>query len=99
NGAEDGSVVEHEDALVGHEELEGGDALADQRVHVGQGLVVDLADYHVKSVVDLRLSCSLGHPPLEPGLETFAEVLNREVHDRGRATPGGGGGSRLEVVS
>src|SRR5439155_15633177 len=39
-------IVEHEDPGVGHEELEGWDALVDQRVHLFEDRIVDLAYGH-----------------------------------------------------
>ena len=49
-GPEDGGVVHHEHAGVGHEELEGGDALVlDHAVHVARDLVGQLAHDHVEA--------------------------------------------------
>ena len=48
HGAQDLAVVAVEDAGVGHEQLEAGDALADQDVHLLERALVDVGDDHVE---------------------------------------------------
>ena len=52
---EDAGVVEHEDAGIGHEEFEAGDAFADQGVHFFELRVGQVGDDAVERVVDRRL--------------------------------------------
>jgi hypothetical protein len=98
-GLEDRGVVHHEDARVGHEELEGRDALlAHHLVHVHRDLVAELAHDHVEAVVDHRLALGALHPALEGGVEPLTEVLDGEVDQGGGPAVGGGDGAALEVV-
>ena len=62
---EDRGVVAVEHARVGGEQLEVGDALGDQLVHLGQRVVVDVAHDHVEAVVDDRVALGLGVPRVE----------------------------------
>ncbi len=96
--AEDRRVVEHEDAGVGHEELEGGHALRDERVHLPLDGVVQVGDDHVEAVVDRRLAVRLRPPRVERVTERLPAVLDREVDDGGRAAVRRGDRARLEVV-
>ena len=65
HGAEDRAVVAEEDAGIGGEELEVGHALLDERVHLGQGRIGDVAHDHVEAVVDRGLALGLGVPCVE----------------------------------
>lgn len=69
HGAQDLAVVAVEDAGVGHELLEGGDALLDQQVHLLERLLVDVGDDHVEGVVDGAVAVGLG----VPGVEALAQ--------------------------
>ena len=66
---EDRPVVAVEHAGVCGEELEVGDALRDELVHLGEGVVVDVAHDHVEAVVRDSVAFGLG----VPGVETLAE--------------------------
>ena len=66
---QDRAVVAVEDARVGGEELEVGHALGDQRVHLGERVVVDVAHDHVEAVVGDGVALGLG----VPGVEALAE--------------------------
>ena len=92
------AVVEHEDAGVGHEQLERRHALADERVHLAFHLIGQLGDDHVEAVVDDRLAFGLLHPRLPGVVQRLAAVLNREVDDRRRAAEGRRHRPALEVV-
>lgn len=98
HGAEDLPVVAVEDAGVGHEELERGDALRDQQVHLLERRLVHVGEDHVERVVDGAVAVRLG----VPGVESFAQGaphgLDGEVDDRGGAAPGRGAGAGLEGV-
>ena len=91
-------IVEHEDAGVGHEQLERGDALADERVHLAFHLIVQLGDDHVEAVVDHGLAFGLLRPRFHRVVQRLAAVLDREVDDRRRAAEGGSHRAGLEVV-
>ena len=95
---EDARVVQHEDAGVGHEQLERRDALADERVHLLFHLIGQLGDDHVEPVVDGRLPLGLLHPRLPGVVKRLPLVLNREVDDRGGAAVRRGDRAGLEVV-
>ena len=77
---EDRPVVAVEDARVGREQLEVGDALGDEPVHLGQRVVVDVAHDHVEAVVDDGVALGLG----VPGVETLAQATRRATGPRSR---------------
>ncbi len=54
HGFEDAGVIEHENAGVGHEELEAGNAFAHQLRHLGELRVGQVGDDAVKSVIGHR---------------------------------------------
>jgi hypothetical protein len=61
--AQDLAVVGVEDARVGHEQLEAGDALVgDELVHRLERVVVDAAEDHVERVVDVAVALGLAVP-------------------------------------
>ena len=91
-------VVEHEDPGISHEELEGRDAFVDQRVHLLEDRVVDLAHDHVEAVVDVRLALRFLVPLVEALAQRLAEGLHRKVDDRRRPAPGGRRASGGEVI-
>ena len=92
-------VVDHQCALVGHEQLVGGHALVRQR---GQLLerpaFVKVGDRHVVAHVDHLLAVGLRAPLVERGAEGGALGLNHEVDVAGRPTERGGGLAGLDVV-
>ena len=98
HGPEDLAVVAVEDAGVGHEQLEAGDALADQHVHLLERLVGDVAHDHVKAVVDGTLALGLGEPGVEALAQRLAVGLDGEVDDRRRTAPRRRPGAGLEGV-
>ena len=91
-------VVGVEDARVGHEQLEAGDALVDQLVHRLERVVVDAADDLVEAVVDRAVAGGLGVPGGQAVLDPLAVPLHGEVDDRRRAAPGRRPGAGLEGV-
>ncbi len=95
---EDLAVVRVEDAGVGHEQLEAGDPLVDDRLHLLEGRVVDVADDHVEAVVDGAVARGFLHPVLEAAPNRLPLDLDREVDHRGRASVSGGARPGLEVV-
>lgn len=98
HGAQDLPVVAVEDARVGHEQLEGGDPLPHQVVHLLQGPLVDVREDHVEGVVDGAVAVGLLVPGVESLAQGLAPALHREVDDGGGAAPGGGPGAGLEGV-
>lgn len=98
HGAQDLPVVAVEDARVGHEQLEGRDALPHQEVHLLEGALVDVREDHVEGVVDGALAVGLVVPGVEALAQGVAHALDGEVDDRCGAAPGGGPGSGLERV-
>ena len=95
---EDLRVVGVEDARVGHEQLEAGDALVDQRVHRLERVLVDAADDLVEAVVDRAVARGLLVPGGQAVLDPLAVALHGEVDDRRRAAPGRRPGAGLEGV-
>ncbi len=87
HGPEDLGVVAVEDARVGHEQLEAGDSLGDEAVHLLEGSVVDVAQDHVEGVVDGALALGLGEPGVEALTHVLADPLDGEVDDRRGAAP------------
>lgn len=98
HGAQDLAVVAVEDARVGHELLEGGDALLHQQVHLLERVLVHVRHDHVEAVVDRAVALRLGVPGVEALAEGMADALHGEVDDRRRTAPGGGAGAGLEGV-
>ena len=98
HGPQDLAVVAVEHARVGHEQLEAGDAVVDERVHLLQRPFVDATEDHVEGVVDGALPLGLG----EPGVEAFPHVLplalHGEVDDGGGAAVGRRTGAGFERV-
>ena len=69
---EDRTVVAVEHAGIGGEQLEVGNALRDQLVHLGQGRVVDVAHDHVEAVVDDGVALGLRMPRVQAGAQRLA---------------------------
>ena len=98
HGPQDLAVVAVEHAGVGHEELEAGDPLVHQQVHLFEGGVGDVADDHVEAVVDGAAAFGLLHAGVEALAHVEPVALGGEVDDGGGAAPGRGPGAGLEVV-
>ena len=96
---EDLAVVGVEDARIGHEQLEAGDALVvDEVGHRLQRLFVDATDDLVEAVVDRTVPRGLLVPRGKRLLHALAGLLHGEVDDRGDATPRRCRGPGLERV-
>ena len=96
--AKDRRVVDHEHAGIRHEELERGHAARDELIHLGEALVVELANDAVKAVVDRGLTARLFLPRLDGRGQRLAERLHREVDDRGCPAESRRRGAGLEIV-
>ena len=99
HGPHDLAVVGVEDPRVGHEHLEAGHAFSNQKLHLLEGLVVDVAGDHVESVIDGAVAPRLLHPRLPAVHGRLADGLHREVDDGGRSAPGRSPSPGLEGVS
>ena len=96
---EQGLVVHHQRALVGHEQLVRGHALVRKRGQLLQRAALDeVGDGHVVAVVDHGLALALGVPGLERLGEALPLPLDHEVDVAGRAAEGRRGLARLDVV-
>ena len=95
---ENASVVEHENAWICHEQLEGGHSLAYERIHLGFRPVVQVGDDHVEAVVDHRLALGLFHPRFPGVMKRLAAVLNGEIDDRRRPAEGRCSRPAFEIV-
>jgi len=99
HGAKNLSVIAVEDARVGHEQLETGDALVvDEIRHVFQRLLVDAADDLVERVVDRAVAAGFAVPFGQAQLHVLVVSLQRHVDDGGHAAPRRGDGASLERV-
>jgi hypothetical protein len=98
HGFEDRGVIEHEDAGVGHEELEASDAFADELAHFFELRGAKVGDDAVEGVVGHRFVVGFFHPGIEGLAERVAFVLDGEVDERGGAAKSGGDGAGLEIV-
>ena len=98
HGPEDRPVIAVEDARVSGEQLEVGDPLVNQRVHLGEGVVVDVAHDHVEPVVGDRVPLGLGVPRVEAVAQAPAPRLDREIDDRRGPAERRRAGPRLERV-
>ena len=92
-------VVDHQRALVGHEDLEGRDALVDAVAHLGDHARLRVGDRHVEAVVDVRGAVGAPVPLLARVLQRPADVLDDEVDDAGRPARGGRRGAGVVVVA
>ena len=90
-------VVHHQRALVGHEMLEGVDALLDHLRHLVKNLLVPPGDRHVERVVGARLA-GLLVPLLQRVEQALLRRRQAEVDDHRRAAGECRGSSRVEVV-
>jgi len=99
HGSQDLAVVGVENARVGHEQLEAGDALVvDQVGHRLQRLVVDAADDLVERIVDRAVARRLLVPLGESVVHRLTGALDGEVDDGGDAAPRRGDRAGLERV-
>ncbi len=98
HGFEDRGVVEHEDAGVGHEKFEAGDAFADEVGHFFELRAAEVGDDAVEGVVDGGFVVSFGHPGVEGVAESLAFVLDGEIDERRGAAEGCGDRAGLEIV-
>ena len=98
HGAENSGVVEHEDAGIGHEEFEAGDAFAYQFAHLFELRGAEVGDDAVEGVVDDGFVVRLLHPGVKGLAESLPFVLDREIDQRGRAAEGRGNRAGLEIV-
>ncbi len=95
-------VVDHEDAGIGHEELEGRDAFLHHGFHLGQALRAvarsKVGHGHVQSVVDAGLAVALGQPGFQSLTHGVAAGLQGEVDDGGGSAHGCGDGAGAVIV-
>src|SRR6267154_50067 len=98
HGLKDGGVIEHEDAGVGHKELEAGDAFANELAHLFELRRAEIGDDAVEGVVGDGFVVGFLHPGIESMAEGLAFVLNGEVDEGGGASESGGDGAGLEIV-
>ena len=92
-------VVDHERALVGHEELVRGDALVrERRELLERPALAQVGDRHVVAHVDHLLAVGLRAPLVERLAEGRALRLDDEVDVGGRAAERGRRLARLDVV-
>ncbi len=97
--AEERLVVDHERALVGHEELVRGDALVRQRRELLERAALrEIGDRHVVAHVDHLLAVRLRAPVLERLRERLSLALDDEVDVAGRAAERGRRLAGLDVV-
>ena len=98
HGFEDGGVIEHENAGIGHEELEARDAFADELAHLFELRGAEVGDDAVEGVVGDGLVVRFLHPGIEGLAERLAFVLDGEVDERRGAAKSRGDGAGLEIV-
>ena len=83
---------------VGHVELEGREAILNQRRDFGQHVIAHIGDDVVESVVDDGVGLDLGEASVACVEQRFAAALQREVDDRRNPTAGTRHRAREEVV-
>ncbi len=91
-------VINHEDARVGHEELEAGDAFADELAHLLELRGAEIGDDAVEGVVNDGLVVGFLHPGVESLAERLPFVLDGEVDKRGGAAESRRDGAGLEII-
>ena len=92
-------VVDHQRALVGHEDLEGGHAVLHALPHLGDRRRRGVGDRHVEAVVDVGGAVGAPVPLVERVLQRAADVLDAEVDDARRPARGGRRGAGVVVVA
>ena len=98
HGSKDGGIIEHEDAGIGHEKLEAGDAFADEFAHFIELRGAEVGDDAVKGVVGDGFVMGFFHPGIEGLAQSLAFILDSEIDERGRAAKGRGDCAGLEIV-
>ena len=98
HGFEDGRVVDHEDAGIGHEEFEAGYAFVHHVVHVFESAFAEIGDDHVEAVIDAGFVFGFFPPGVEGVAHFGAFGLDGEIDDGGGASEGGGAGAGFEIV-
>ena len=98
HGFEDGGVIQHEHAGVGHEEFEAGDTFADELGHFLELRGAEIGDDAVEGVVGNSFIVGLFHPGIERLAEALALVLDGEIDERSGAAEGCGDGAGLKIV-
>ena len=97
-GFEDAAVIEHENAGIRHEELETGDAVADELFHFLKARIGKIGDDAMEAVVGDSFRGCLLHPCVECGAQRLAFVLDREVDESGGTAECGCAGAGLEII-
>ena len=91
-------VIDHERAFVGHEMLEGVDAIGlHHRFHLIEDLLVPPGYRHMEGIIRGRLLC-LTPPVLIGGEHRLLGGRNAEIDDHRRAAGKGGLGAPLEII-
>ena len=96
---EDGGVIHHQDARIGHEQLEAGHAFAHHVVHVFEAGFAQIGDDHVQAVVDGGAAFGLLPPGVERVAHARAAGLDGEIDQRGGAAEGRGARAGFEIVA
>jgi hypothetical protein len=91
-------VADHQLALVGHEQLEGADALLGHQLHLVERGLAGVRDRHVEAVVDVRGAVRAALPLGQRGAQVVRLALDREVDEAGHAAGRRGPRARVVVV-
>ena len=83
--SKDAGIVEHENAGIGHEELETRHAIAHQSVHLLQLRGPEVGDDAMKRVIADCPAGRLLHPSIKGSSQRLASVLDGEIDERSRA--------------
>ena len=85
HGVEERGVIDLEDILVRHEELQAGDAFVEHGRDFLHDSVVEVGHRHVKAIIDLRQMPRFRPPGLQPVMQAAADGLHHEIDMRRRA--------------
>jgi hypothetical protein len=98
HGLEQCAVIKHEDARIGHEQFEAGDAFApNEGLHVGQRLVVDVEHDHMGTDIDAGAG-GASMPILQADQWAGAAGLVAKVDDRRGPAKSGRFGPRAKGI-
>ena len=96
---ENGRVVHHEDAGIGHEQFEAGHAVGHHGIHVVEAALAQVGDDHVQAVVDRSAAIGLFPPGVEGIAHARAFGLDGEIDERGGAAKRRRARAGFEIVA
>src|ERR1051326_6082469 len=98
HGLENCPVVHEKYSRVRHKQFEAGYALIDELFQLGQTLIRQIGNDHMKTVIDCGLALGFREPHIEGLIQRLATILHGEVDYCRRTADSGSASSCLEIV-